>query len=55
MFEVSEVNAMLRVLKTFKEEPEGATEMLKKVLSLPLALISKLTADKSEPEDIEKM
>lgn len=55
VFEVSEVNAMLRVLKTFKEEPEGATEMLKKVLSLPLPLISKLTADKSEPEDIEKM
>jgi len=55
VFEVNELNAMLKVQKIFKDEPEGASEMLKKVLSLPLPLISKLTAGKSEPEDIEKM
>ena len=55
VFEVNELNAMLKVQKIFTEESKGASEMLIKVLRLPLPLISKLTADKSEPEDIEKM
>ena len=54
MFESSDLNVMLKVQKTFSQEP-GATAVMKKALGLPLPLTSKLTSVQFEPEDIEKM
>ena len=54
VFGPSDLNVMLKVQKILQDEP-GATDVMKKALSLPLPLISKLTAVEFQPEDVAMM